>query len=73
MSSQVGPTERLLVVVDDPRAVLERALMAGAHEVYAVEEAHGWLLGRLVDPFGHHWETGKPLASWPPTRQADTE
>jgi PhnB protein len=73
MSSQVGPTERRLVVVDDPRAVLERALMAGAREVYAVEEAHGWLLGRLVDPFGHHWETGKPLAPWPPTRQADTE
>jgi PhnB protein len=38
-----------------------------------VAEAHGWLLGRLVDPFGHHWETGKPLAPWPPTRQADTE
>ena len=27
----------------------------------AVGEAHGWSLGRVVDPFGHHWEIGKPL------------
>jgi PhnB protein len=28
-----------------------------------VEEAYGWRLGRVVDPFGHHWEIGRPLAS----------
>jgi PhnB protein len=61
-----GASERLLLVVDDPKAALERALMAGARQVYAVEEAHGWLLGRVVDPFGHHWEIGKPLTPWPP-------
>ena len=31
----------------------------------AVEE-HGWRLGRIADPFGHHWEIGKPLRPWPP-------
>ncbi len=23
--------------------------------------AHGRRLGRVVDPYGHHWEIGKPL------------
>jgi PhnB protein len=31
-----------------------------------VDEQHGWLLGRIEDPFGHHWEIGKPLIAWPP-------
>jgi PhnB protein len=61
-----GATERLLLVVDDPKVVVEQAIAAGAREVYPVQEAHGWLLGRVVDPFGHHWEIGKPLSPWPP-------
>jgi PhnB protein len=32
-----------------------------------VGEEHGWLLGRLEDPFGHRWEIGRPLGPWPPT------
>ena len=32
------------------------------YQVYAVVEEHGWRLGRVVDPFGHHWEIGRPLA-----------
>ncbi|MDQ3174102.1 MAG: hypothetical protein M3Q91_10405 [Acidobacteriota bacterium] len=40
-----------------------KALAAGAREVFAVEEAHAWRLGRVVDPFGHHSEIGHPLAS----------
>ena len=24
-------------------------------------------LGRIKDPFGHHWEIGMPLLPWPPT------
>jgi PhnB protein len=27
-----------------------------------VKEDYGWRLGRVVDPFGHHWEIGRPLA-----------
>jgi PhnB protein len=62
-----GSTVRLLLVVDDPRAVLERAVGLGAREVARVEETHGWLLGRIADPFGHHWEIGRPLGPWPPS------
>lgn len=61
-----GATERLLLVVDDPRLVVAHAIAAGARQVYPVEDAHGWRLGRIVDPFGHHWEIGRPIATWPP-------
>jgi PhnB protein len=60
-----GATERMLLTVDDPKAMLEQAKAAGAAEIYPLAEAHGWLLGRVVDPFGHHWEIGKPLGEWP--------
>jgi PhnB protein len=61
-----GSTVRLLLIVEDPRTVCERAVELGATEVVSVEESHGWLLGRIEDPFGHHWEIGKPLTDWPP-------
>jgi PhnB protein len=61
-----GGTVRLLLVVDDPQAVVERAASFGAREVRAVAKEHGWLLGRVEDPFGHHWEIGRPLGDWPP-------
>jgi PhnB protein len=61
-----GGTVRMLLIVDDPDAAVERAVAAGATEVYAVSEEHGWRLGRIEDPFGHHWEIGKPLIAWPP-------
>lgn len=61
-----GGTVKLLLRVDDPAAVFARALALGAREIAPVGKAHGWLLGRLADPFGHHWEIGKPLHDWPP-------
>jgi len=61
-----GGTVKLLLTVDDPDAVVRRALDLGASEAAPVAEAHGWRLGRIVDPFGHHWEVGKPLVPWPP-------
>jgi PhnB protein len=61
-----GSTARILLVVDDPRAVVERAVALGAEEVAPVAEEHRWLLGRIEDPFGHQWEIGKPLVPWPP-------
>jgi PhnB protein len=61
-----GSTVRLLLVVDEPQAVLEQAVALGATEVSPVGEEHGWLLGRIEDPFGHQWEIGKPLGQWPP-------
>jgi PhnB protein len=63
-----GGTVKLLLTVNDPDAAVERALAAGATLVAAVSDEHGWRLGRIVDPFGHHWEIGKPLVPWPPHR-----
>ena len=56
-----GGTVRMILIVADPDAVFARALAAGASEVFPVGEEHGWRLGRVVDPFGHHWEIGRPL------------
>lgn len=61
-----GTTVRLLLIVDDPAAVVARAVALGAREVHPVGEQHGWLLGRVDDPFGHSWEIGRPVAPWPP-------
>lgn len=57
-----GGTVRIIFTVADPDAVFLRALAAGAKEVYPVGEEYGWRLGRVVDPHGHHWEIGRPLA-----------
>jgi PhnB protein len=61
-----GSTSRLLLIVDDPDATVAQAVSAGATVVRHVTEEHRWRLGRIRDPFGHHWEIGKPLISWPP-------
>jgi PhnB protein len=59
-----GATGRTLVVVETPDAVVAAAVDAGAVEVSAVQDEHGWRLGRVVDPFGHEWEIGRPLGDW---------
>ncbi|HEY2120105.1 MAG TPA: hypothetical protein VGH37_13035 [Candidatus Acidoferrum sp.] len=51
------------MTVADPDAVLLRALKAGATEIYPVGEEHGWRIGRVVDPYGHHWEIGQVLVA----------
>jgi PhnB protein len=56
-----GGTVRLILTVADPDAVFAQALAAGATQVVAVAENYGWRLGRVVDPFGHHWEIGHEL------------
>jgi PhnB protein len=56
-----GGTVRMVMIVDDPDAACARAVAAGATEVWAVDERYGWRLGRIADPFGHHWEIGKEL------------
>jgi len=57
-----GGTVRMVMVVKDPDAAFERAVTAGATVVWPVSNQYGWRLGRVVDPYGHHWEIGKPLA-----------
>jgi PhnB protein len=61
-----GATGRVLLVVDDPDSVFARAVAAGATRASPVEEEHGWRVGRVIDPFGHEWEIGKPVIAWPP-------
>jgi len=56
-----GGTVRMVMTVDDPDAAFDRAVAAGATVVRPVANQYGWRLGRVVDPFGHHWEIGKPL------------
>jgi PhnB protein len=58
-----GGTVRMILTVPDPDAMFAKAVTAGAREVVPVKEDYGWRLGRVVDPFGHHWEIGRPLSS----------
>jgi PhnB protein len=55
-----GATSRTLLVVEDPDEVLRRAVSAGADELAPVGDEHRWRLGRILDPFGHEWEIGRP-------------
>ena len=55
-----GGTVRMVMIVSDPDAAFARAVKAGAKAVVPVKNDYGWRLGRLVDPYGHHWEIGRP-------------
>ena len=53
----------MVLIVDDPDAAFDKAIAAGASSISPVrDESYGWRIGRIVDPFGHHWEIGKPLS-----------
>ena len=57
-----GSTLRMVFITDDPHAAFDRAIAAGATSITPVhDESYGWRIGRVIDPFGHHWEIGKPL------------
>jgi len=55
-----GPV-RMILSVDDPDALFERAVAAGAAVVAAIHEDYGWRTGRVTDPFGFDWELSKQL------------
>jgi PhnB protein len=57
-----GGTVRMVMTVEDPDTAFNRAVAAGAKVVWPVDNQYGWRVGRIVDPFGHHWEIGKPLS-----------
>ena len=57
-----GDTIRMILTVDDPDVIFQQALQAGATEIFPVGEEHGWRFGRVVDPFGLHWEIGKQIS-----------
>jgi PhnB protein len=52
---------RMIVSVEDPDALFARAVAAGATVIADMYEDHGWRIGRVRDPFGHHWELGRQL------------
>ena len=54
---------RMILSVEDPDAVFDQAVGAGAEVVARVSEGHGWRTGRITDPFGHDWEISRQLAS----------
>jgi PhnB protein len=58
-----GSSTRLIMTVDNPDESFNQAVRAGAMVVWPVaDQPWGWRVGRIADPFGHHWEIGKPLA-----------
>ena len=57
-----GTTIRMGLIVPDPDAVTKQAVATGATEIYPVaDQDYGYRLGRVKDPFGHHWEICKRL------------
>jgi PhnB protein len=56
-----GGTVRIILTTDDPDAAFQRAVNAGATVICQIRTEHAWRIGRVVDPYGHHWEIGKPL------------
>jgi PhnB protein len=61
-----GATGRTLLLVDEPDVMFAQAVQAGATPASAMADEHGWRLGQIFDPFGHEWEIGKAMGSWPP-------
>ena len=58
-----GRSVRMILTVDDPDSVFASAVAAGATEVAPIYEGHGWRVGRVADPSGHHWEIGRRLVT----------
>ena len=57
-----GTAVRLMLIVDDPDAVFDQAVAAGAVVRSLMQDRdYGWRDGSLLDPSGHRWEIGKPL------------
>ena len=56
-----GCSVRMLLIVSNPAEICAKAVAAGARQIVPVNDAHCWRLGRIVDPFGHHWEIGHPI------------
>jgi PhnB protein len=66
-----GTSVRIDLVVADPDAMQKRAIQAGATEISPVaDKTFGFRMGRVADPFGHHWLIARPLATPRRGRQA---
>jgi PhnB protein len=59
-----GTSVRMNLIVDDPDASAARAIAVAATELFPVaDQPYGLRQGRVVDPFGHHWLIGRPIAT----------
>ncbi len=57
-----GVTVRMGLFVDNPDAVADKAVAAGAIVIYQVaDQSYGYRLGAVKDPFGHVWEIARKL------------
>ena len=65
-----GHTHWLLLIVDDPDALVARAVRAGARPGDDIGDSHDWRSGTVFDRDGHEWTIGKPLVAWPPNATA---
>ena len=66
-ASLAGRSVGMILTVEDPDAVWNQAVAAGAVQDAPVEDSHGWRLGSVIDQSGHRWEIGRPLGPWPPS------
>ncbi|HVS98368.1 MAG TPA: VOC family protein [Puia sp.] len=57
-----GTTVGLGVFLEDPDALMDKALAAGATPIHAMKDyEYGYRQGSFRDPFGHHWTLQKKL------------
>jgi len=57
-----GTSARITLMVDDPDAVVQRAVARGAQVLMPVQDMFwGARYGQIVDPFGHHWGINQQL------------
>ncbi len=62
-----GTTVKLGLITSDARALVERAVKAGAEIVFAVtDQFYGHRAGRVRDPFGHEWIIAQVLEELTP-------
>jgi PhnB protein len=54
---------RMILSVEDPDSVYDRAIAAGATQVAPVSDEYGWRTGRVTDPFGYDWELSRQLTA----------
>jgi PhnB protein len=58
-----GISVRMGLFVSDPDLLVNNAIEAGAILVAPVEDQdYGYRIGRIIDPFGHHWEIARKLS-----------
>src|SRR3974390_3949875 len=55
-----GSTTRLVLTIEDPDAMFDRAVKAGATVVRPMANDYGWRLCRVLDPYRHPLGTRKP-------------